>query len=121
MHLHRGNVLVSHGEVVGVPDVERAITDHNRSDLMRVVLAIFRGPAPARPVSQSHRITRDIWTVLRNRRGAVRAQLVARTSSGFGRTVPTRNDPGSHGRSAGGVAKPTEGGARCAMQTPEQG
>lgn len=47
MDLHRGNVLVANGEVVGVLDVEESLVGHNEYDLMRTELANFRGQSPA--------------------------------------------------------------------------
>ena len=47
MDLHRGNVLVANGEVVGILDVEEAIAGHNEYDLMRTELATLRGQPPA--------------------------------------------------------------------------
>ena len=47
MDLHRGNVLVANGRVVGILDVEEAIAGHNEYDLMRTELATLRGEPPA--------------------------------------------------------------------------
>jgi aminoglycoside phosphotransferase (APT) family kinase protein len=46
MDLHRGNVLVAGGKVVGILDVEESIVGHNEYDLMRTELALFRGEPP---------------------------------------------------------------------------
>lgn len=47
MDLHRSNVLVANGKVVGILDVEESIVGHNEYDLMRTELANFRGQSPA--------------------------------------------------------------------------
>ncbi len=47
MDLHRSNVLVANGKVVGILDVEESVVGHNEYDLMRTELANFRGQSPA--------------------------------------------------------------------------
>jgi aminoglycoside phosphotransferase (APT) family kinase protein len=44
--LHKGNVLINKGRVVGILDVEESVVGHNEYDLMRTELSNFRNKPP---------------------------------------------------------------------------